>query len=145
RIALICGRTAVNDRARDRRRAYEDAMNELGAEVEAAWIHEADFDHAEGRQAMRKLLSLAPRPTAGFCANDIQAMGALYECQVQGILVHEERSLVGFDDVPAAQYTRPRLTTVRVPADAMGEIAAPRLLDAIANGTKPISQVLSDE
>lgn len=145
RIALICGRTAVNDRARDRRRAYEDAMQELGETVRDQWIHEANFDHVEGRVAMRKLLSLRPRPTAVFCANDIQAIGALFECQEQGISVPQQISLIGFDDIPAAQYTRPQLTTIRVPANAMGEIAATRLLDAIASGARPVSQSLSVE
>jgi DNA-binding LacI/PurR family transcriptional regulator len=75
RIGLICGRTPVNDRARERRRAYEDAMDELGSAPEPALIHEGDFELDTGRAAMRRLLSLEARPTAVFCANDIQAIG----------------------------------------------------------------------
>jgi LacI family transcriptional regulator len=144
-IALICGRSEVNDRARERRKAYEDVMREIGLGVRADWVHEADFEHAEGRRAMHKLLTLPLPPTAVFCANDIQAIGALFECQEQGIEVPDQMSLIGFDDVPAAQYVRPQLTTIRVPAHAMGHIAAERLLDAINGEIEPISQTLAVE
>lgn len=145
RIALICGRTAVNDRARERRQAYEEVMRSLDGTVRAEWIHEADFSHAEGRLAMQKLLALNPRPSAVFCANDIQAIGALFECQEQGFDVPKQMSVIGFDDVPAAQYVRPQLTTIRVPAHAMGQLAAERLLEAIESGIAPVSQVLPIE
>jgi DNA-binding LacI/PurR family transcriptional regulator len=43
-------------------------------------------------------------------------------------------SIVGFDDLPIAQYITPRLTTVRVPAQEMGDSATMRLIAAIENG-----------
>ncbi len=145
RIALICGRTAVNDRARERRQAYEDVMRKSGLAVHRDWICEADFGHVEGRLTMQKLLALSPRPTAVFCANDVQAIGALFECQEQGVNVPTEMSLVGFDDVPAAQFVRPQLTTVRVPADDMGRVGAERLIGAITDRRIPKGQVLPVE
>ncbi|MBL8581700.1 MAG: LacI family DNA-binding transcriptional regulator [Rhizobiaceae bacterium] len=145
RIGLVCGRSKLNDRARERRRAYQDVMREIGTDVRHDWVHEADFDHAEGRRAMQKLLAAPSRPTAVFCANDIQAIGALFECQEQGIEVPGQISIVGFDDVPAAQYVRPQLTTIRVPAQAMGEIAAKRLLEAIDRRGEPVGQTLPVE
>ena len=144
-IALVCGRSEVNDRARERRKAYEDAMGEIGVDVPAGWIHEANFDHAEGRRAMQRILALRRRPSAVFCANDIQAIGALFECQEQGVSVPDQMSLIGFDDVAAAQYVRPQLTTIRVPAHAMGEVAARRLLDAIKNKSDPTGHALAVE
>ena len=43
-------------------------------------------------------------------------------------------SLVGFDDLPIAKYVRPQLTTIRVPAQRMGELAATRIIEALRTG-----------
>jgi len=137
RIGLICGRTCVNDRARDRRMAYEDSMRTNGLPTDNSLIHEADFELVQGRDAMRSLLGLKQRPTAVFCANDILAIGALFECGESGLSVPGEISLVGFDDLPVAQYIRPQLTTIRVPAKTMGQLAATSILYAIRTGKVP--------
>lgn len=137
RIGLVCGRTAVNDRARERRRAYEDAMREAGISVDPDLVYERDFEFIEGRAAMRRMIETQERPTAVFCANDIQAIGALQECLDSGLKVPEDISIIGFDDLPVAEYTRPRLTTIHVPAKRMGHLAAERLFDWILNGKVP--------
>lgn len=142
KIALICGRTEVNDRARERRRAYVDTMIEINGIADLAAIREADFEFDQGRVAMRELLLQDKSLTAVFCANDIQAIGALSECEDQGLRVPEDISIVGFDDLPVAQYTKPRLTTIRVPAQKMGELAATRLFDAIRTGAQAIGEQL---
>lgn len=145
RIGLICGRTVVNDRARERRSAYEDSMRENGLVVEDCLIEEADFELVQGRNAMRRLLDLKQPPTAVFCANDIQAIGALFECGENGLSVPGDISLVGFDDLPIAQYIRPQLTTIRVPAQKMGELAAASILYAIKTGRVPATEELPVE
>jgi LacI family transcriptional regulator len=131
RIGLICGRTDVNDRARERRRAYEESIREHGIAVESELIYERDFEFVEGRAAMQRMLETQQRPTAVFCANDIQAIGALQQCLDSGLSVPGDISIIGFDDLPVAQYVRPMLTTIHVPAQRMGHLAAERLLDKI--------------
>lgn len=133
RIGLVCGRTRVNDRARERRRAYEDALREANIDVLEELIFERDFEFIEGSAAMRRMLESPERPTAVFCANDIQAIGALQECLESGLKVPQDMSIIGFDDLPIARYVRPRLTSIHVPAARMGHIAAERLFTMIAN------------
>lgn len=145
RIGLICGRTVVNDRARERRRAYEDSIRSCGLKIEESLIHEADFELDSGRDAMRELLRLHEPPTAVFCANDVQAIGALHECSEHGLDVPAEISLVGFDDLPVAKYVRPQLTTIRVPAQLMGELAASKIIEALRTGRPPGSEELPIE
>lgn len=145
RIGLICGRTAVNDRALDRRRAYETALAEAGVGVDPTLIYERDFDFLEGRAAMRGLSELSEPPTAVFCANDIQAVGALSECHDLGIAVPEQLSIIGFDDLAVAQYTNPKLTSVRVPAADMGRRAAQSLIALLDGGTPLVSMELGTD
>lgn len=51
------------------------------------------------------------------------AIGALQALEEAGLRVPDDVSLVGYDDVPAAQVLRPRLTTVHVPLEEMGRQA----------------------
>jgi DNA-binding LacI/PurR family transcriptional regulator len=52
---------------------------------------------------------------------------------------------VGFDDLPIAQYITPRLTTVRVPAQEMGDQATMRLISAIENNEQVLPlELLAD-
>jgi len=142
RIGLICGRGEANDRALERRHAYEAAMRRLGV-PESEWlVFERDFEFIEGRTAMHRMLEHRLPPTAVFCANDIQAIGALAECRARNIRVPQALSVIGFDDLPISQYLTPQLTSIRVPASHMGHLAAEKLLAWIASGQPPESEVL---
>lgn len=145
RIGLICGRSEVNDRALERRKAYEDSLSEHSIAVDRSLIFERDFEFIEGRTAMRRMLDGPDPPTAVFAANDIQAVGALAECRAAGIGVPGEISIIGFDDLPLTEYTVPPLTTIRVPGQRMGHMAASRLLVMIRGEPSPSSEVLPVE
>lgn len=145
RIGLICGRTEVNDRALERRKAYEDALAEKGIAIDQTLIFERDFEFIEGRTAMRRMLDGVMPPTAVFAANDIQAIGAIVECRASGMDVPKDISIMGFDDLPLAEFTFPKLTTIRVPAQRMGHVAASRLLEMIRSQSRPASEVLPVE
>jgi LacI family transcriptional regulator len=134
RVGLICGRTHLNDRALQRKTAFEQALRDFGIEPDPELIFERSFEFVEGRAAMHRMLQLRQPPTGVFCANDIQAIGALSECRDAGVSVPSDLSIVGFDDLPIAQYITPRLTTVRVPAQEMGDRATMRLIAAIETG-----------
>ena len=69
--------------------------------------------------------------TALFAYNDISAIGAIAAFQENGIRVPEDVSVVGFDDIQAANYINPPLTTVRQPLLYMGETAARTLIDRL--------------
>lgn len=131
RIVLVCGRTDVNDRALERRKGFESRMKALRLPFSPDDIRECEFDFTEGRKAVRAFFDRPSRPTAIFSANDIVAVGALYECQRLGLRVPEDISIIGFDDLPLAQYVFPQLTSVRVPAADMGTQAVEMLVELI--------------
>ncbi len=136
RIGLICGRTEVNDRAFERRRAYEKCLDTHGIDAQPDYIHECEFEMFEGRTAMSRMIALDRPPTAVFCANDVQAVGAIAACRDANLRVPDDISIIGFDDLPIAQCTVPPLTTVRVPADEMGSRAAAALIADIGGKGK---------
>lgn len=145
RIGLICGRSDVNDRARERRRAFEDGLAEIGASVDPELVFERDFEFIEGHAAMYRMLKAPDPPTAVFAANDILAIGAIAQCRESGVSVPRDISVIGFDDLPIARFSSPGLTTVHVPANSMGRIAATRLLQLINGEPVPSQDVLPVE
>jgi LacI family transcriptional regulator len=54
------------------------------------------------------------------CANDAIAVGALRALRAAGLRVPDDVSVIGFDDVPWAEFVEPALTTVRQPLAALG-------------------------
>jgi len=90
----------------------------------------------EGYVYAQRLLAGRRRFTALFAFNDVSAIGAIRAFRDAGLRVPEDVSVVGFDDVQAAAYLTPRLTTVRQPLRQMGELAAMHLLQRItSNGS----------
>ncbi|MCB0195863.1 MAG: LacI family DNA-binding transcriptional regulator [Anaerolineae bacterium] len=76
-------------------------------------------------------LHLKHQATAILCYNDITAIGLLNTCQQNQIAVPQALSIIGFDDIEAAQYVSPPLTTFRQPRLQMGELAMQMILDLL--------------
>lgn len=143
RVAMIAGRTADNDRARDRLAGARAALDAAGIGLPGDLVIEAPYGLAAGRAAMEALLDRAEPPTGVLCGNDVLAVGALLACRDRGVAVPGAVSVVGFDDLPWAKEFRPALTTMRVPADAMGRAAAEALIDAL-DGAGPVHRTALD-
>ncbi|MBZ5666250.1 MAG: LacI family transcriptional regulator [Acidobacteriia bacterium] len=97
----------------------------------------------EGYVTAQELLATGERFTALFAFNDISAIGAVRAFRDAGLRVPKDVSVVGFDDIQAAAYLTPRLTTVRQPLRQMGEMAAQQLLAQISNGKAKAPQLIS--
>jgi DNA-binding LacI/PurR family transcriptional regulator len=112
-------------------RCVKSALREARLRFEPALVAERPFEVAEGAAAAEAMMRLDERPTALFCANDIQALGAVFACQRLGLNVPQDVSIIGFDDLPMTQITNPPLATVHVPAQEMGEAAACAIAKAV--------------
>ncbi|MFF9319325.1 LacI family DNA-binding transcriptional regulator [Streptomyces sp. NPDC014735] len=122
---------------RDRREGALSALADAGLPSEALVEIPCDrLDVTAGRDAGARLLGLAPRPTAVFCANDLLALGVLQALYAAGVRVPQDVALVGYDDIEFAAAAAVPLTSVRRPAAVMGRMAAELLLEeADAGGT----------
>ncbi|MBC9714713.1 LacI family DNA-binding transcriptional regulator [Streptomyces sp. TRM66268-LWL] len=87
------------------------------------------LDVAAGRDAGARLLGLADRPTAVFCANDLLALGVLQALFAAGVRVPQDVAIVGYDDIDFAAAAAVPLTSVRQPAVTVGELAAQLLIE----------------
>jgi LacI family gluconate utilization system Gnt-I transcriptional repressor len=76
-----------------------------------------------GCEGLARLLSDHAGVDAICCANDVIALGVLFEAQRRGLAVPDRLAIVGFGDLDFAAHSVPPLTTVRPPARAIGEAA----------------------
>jgi LacI family transcriptional regulator len=89
------------------------------------------FDQAEAFAAAVRLIE-DHRPTAVFCGNDEMAMQVYNAAARLGLSIPADLSVVGFDDHRVfSEGLLPQLTTVALPYEQMGRIAADLLLQAI--------------
>jgi DNA-binding LacI/PurR family transcriptional regulator len=77
-----------------------------------------------GEKMSELILTMNPRPTAVVAVNDEVAMGLLRGFHEEGIQIPADISVMGFDDSPYSAMSYPALTTIRVQADQMGQMAA---------------------
>lgn len=86
---------------------------------------------------MKKFLQADNSPTGIYCANDITAIGML-KCLNKYKNRFYMPSIISSDDIEEAQYTKPMLTTVRLPKEEMGKFALYLLLDRMRGGHKSV-------
>lgn len=86
-----------------------------------------------GYSATKTLLANGEPFTALFAFNDVSAIGAIRALDEMGLRVPADVSVLGFDDVYAAAFHNPALTTIRQPLFEMGSIAAKTLLERLSN------------
>jgi LacI family transcriptional regulator len=144
-FAMISGVTANNERARERLKGVREALAARGGELPAERIVEKPFTLAAGREGLREVMRGTPAPTAVICGNDVLAIGALAECHARGILVPQQLSITGFDDMEIAAAVAPGLTTVHFPTAELGVYAANHLLMRIAGESVELRRELPVE
>lgn len=107
---------------------YRSATAMAGLVADPRLTRFGDFHVQSGFEHAMDLLKGPDRPTAIFAGSDLQALGVLEATRVTGLRVPEDLSVVGYDDVPLAQWPSPPLTTVHQPLRHMAEEASRMLL-----------------
>jgi len=111
-----------------RKKAYIDALQANGIEIEQRRMMEYSFVAADGRKAYAdfKRLGIAT-PDAVVCANDAMALGYCEAAEEDGIYPPEAFLITGFDDDKNAKAFTPMLTTVGKDAFDMGYVGCDAL------------------
>jgi DNA-binding LacI/PurR family transcriptional regulator len=113
-----------------RTEGWRDTLRAAGAPVPHPQF--GDWSARSGHAAMRRLLAADPGLTAVFVGNDQMALGALRALDAAGRAVPGDVSVVGFDDIPEAEFFGPPLTTVRQGFTEAGRRAVAMLMDLIS-------------
>lgn len=107
---------------------FRSAMATAGLEADPSLVAYGDFHVEGGYDRALAMLQRPDRPTAVFAGSDLQAIGVLEAAAGLGLRIPEDVSVVGYDDVAVAKWSRPALTTVHQPLRKMAEAACEMLL-----------------
>ena len=143
RVAYISG-TIDGVSAQERRYGFSRAQAVCAFAEEPGLLEECAETISGGFEAMNRILDRAgvKPPTAVIAYNDMVAIGAMDAIKQKGLSIPDDISVVGFDDISLASEVMPPLTTMQVPKELMGKLAAETLFHAIAGKSQFARKIL---
>lgn len=151
RIAILAIRSGKHGKyseymgtLRRRVNGYLEALLEAGLSLESSDIHliECASNARGGRDGFLAAWKCEPRPSALVAMSDIIALGAMDAARKANVRMPEDLSIVGFDNLPAAAWVHPALTTVAQPLRRKGKLAAEILVSHIEGEVRPAHHTL---
>lgn len=140
RIAYIAGLEASSTNL-DRERGFRDELALLGSRIHARAVGNYSFEGAQ--QAARQLFAnSSDRPDAVFVGSDQMALAVMDVLRTElGLLIPQDVSVIGFDNVPQAAWGAYQLTTIEQPIGQMIEATA-QLLHGLLHNDAAASSVI---
>lgn len=136
RIAHLAGPTVLNT-YHDRMEGYKSALKKNQMPIENELIICNRLTRMDGQQAIKQLLDLKNPPDAVFCGNDTSALSMIVYLKSQGIRIPEDFGIVGFSNEPFSEVVTPSISTLKQPAQEMGQKAAELIINEIENKALP--------
>ncbi|HIC88861.1 MAG TPA: LacI family transcriptional regulator [Anaerolineae bacterium] len=140
RVAIVAFESGKEGRWREytgtlgrRLAGYLEALATVGLPLDSPDVHILECENSVegGAEAFRHLWQASSRPTAILAMSDTIALGVMDAARQQGLQVPGDLSLIGYDDIPEAQWANPPLTTVHQPMMDKGEQAAQLLINSL--------------
>lgn len=138
-IAFLFPGTLGNDRARERKEGALASMARQGLQVPANRIISCPYNIAASKSIAQDFIR-TNRPTAVVCGNDIIAHGVIYAGLQEGLELPSDLSVVGIGDFAGSAEIEPGLTTVRLPAEKIGRMAANALVSMISDDQRSVTE-----
>ena len=136
-IAHISGPSSWYE-ADERREGWQKALKNAGLNL--GQLIYGDWSAESGYQAI-KVIASKSRATAVFVANDAMALGVLKALNELKIKVPQHMSVIGFDDIPEAEFLIPGLTTIRQDFVEVGKKSVELLMDRIGKRERDSYQI----
>lgn len=113
---------------------YTYAMNQFHQKIDASKVYELSPSLEAAQQDMNAVLERGGAlPEAFIADNDLIALGAMRALQQRGLRIPEDIAIIGFDNIPLAEYAQPPLSSIEVPCENLGKSAVETLRWRIRN------------
>jgi LacI family transcriptional regulator len=132
RFGVVIGAQQFNDRQQARLAGIQAALFDAGLELPDWRVTEQPMTLAGGRTGCSLMLALEDPPTALIGGIDILAIGCIEEAHSRGLVVPDNLSVVGIDNIEMSAHLFPSLTSVHLPVGRIGDDAANCLLEELA-------------
>jgi len=145
KIAILRGHPESAD-SQHRWSAVQQVAQEMGLELDPDLVVQILSEESTPRLGYpygKELIDRKHPFTALLAYNDISAIGAMRAFHEAGFEIPRDISVVGFDDIPAAAFHYPSLTTVRQPLHRMGELAVETLVERLEGGNEKMQREIA--
>lgn len=115
----------------EKQAGYEEALREAGLAPGPSLMADGMARQDTARSRMEELLADGQRFDGVLAGNDLMAFGVIEALERHGFRVPEDVSVTGYDDIQAAAYFHPSLTTVRQDKMGLGRKATELLLQRL--------------
>lgn len=109
--------------ARDRLTGFRAGLTRHGVTLADDQVIPGEFTRDGGYAAAGELLDRRPDVECVFAVNDVMAVGAMAALRERRVRLPDAMGVAGFDDISTLQDVTPRLTTVRIDLEGLGEAA----------------------
>ncbi|VDZ54465.1 Gluconate utilization system GNT-I transcriptional repressor [Serratia odorifera] len=117
----------LDERTLIKQQGYEQAMLDAGLQPHCIMTDRAS-SYSSGGELLRLAQKEYPQVDSIFCTNDDLAVGAMLECQRQGLSIPQDMAIAGFHGHDIGQVMVPKLASVLTLRERMGQVAAQSLL-----------------
>jgi Transcriptional regulators len=132
-IGYLQSDTIINS-FRERCAGYKQALNMFGLELEERYRFLLSYSEDQSYKAFKKILDTKyDFPTAFVSDDDTITLGVIRAIQEKAPFLLEQISFIGFNDRPLCDMSNPTLTSIAVPKDTFGVLAARTLIERIEN------------
>lgn len=131
-----------NYMASRRYQGYYIAMTAAGLPVEEKWVLNCDWDEDICAEQVDAICKSGDLPTAFFVSSDLMAIVAINILFKNKLSIPEDVAVIGISDIDIAKYTNPPLTTVHIPTESIGIVAADMLLARMNGYDLPPQKIL---
>jgi DNA-binding LacI/PurR family transcriptional regulator len=136
KIGYIRGYENIYDDV-ERFRGFQDTLKDAGLDFNQDYRLVGYFEEEASFSAVKAFIKSGKElPDAFFAANDLSAIGCIKALNSEGLLVPEDVSVIGFDDIDISQFFNPSITTVNNPIVRQGKLAVDSLIDIIQGKSK---------
>ncbi|MDD3212893.1 MAG: LacI family DNA-binding transcriptional regulator [Eubacteriales bacterium] len=130
RIAYLAGEPGI-DVYLQRFNAYRNALSEHGLPYDEKLVFWKNYTKNHGRETARTILVMEDRPTAMVASNDLQALGFWEQCRDSGVVVPDDISLSGMDNLDEMNMLH--LSSVRMMEGKVGRAGAEILMEQLSD------------
>lgn len=117
----------------DRLEGYKRALADSLIVFNKNFVKESEFSEEGGFKAMSELLNSKNCPQAILATDDLLALGAIKAIKSAGLKIPEDISIISFNNIPAAEFLTPPLTSVDINPFELGYEATELLIQCLKN------------
>lgn len=126
-----------------RYKAFQKFMAEKGITAHLRqYVIETEFSSQKAYEKMQEVLMKGIVPHFLFCGNDLTAFGAIKAIQEANLTIPKDVEIVSIDNIELAQFSSPMLTTINVPTEQMGRLAAKLITEENEESGLPLTILL---